>query len=206
MIPAKPMVASGADPLRILTVCTGNICRSPMAQYWLRSSVDEGLALVESAGTGALVGYPMDPPSRAMTERFGGEPDGHTARQLDERQLSHVDLVIAMSREHRDAVLAIRPSLARRAFTIVELERLIALVRFSVLRSSAAAFEGTPRDRLGMLLDALAARRSDLRIGDERELDVADPYRRGDAAVERTAAQLLPAVESIAELLRTAAR
>lgn len=198
--------SSAEPPLRILMVCTGNVCRSPMAQYWLRSSFTGEPAIIESAGTGALVGNPMDLPSRAMTERFGGDPRDHVARQLDEHQLAAADLVIAMSREHRDSVLEIRPSMARRAFTIIELERLIALARFSMLRARVDSIDATPRVRLNLLLDTLAARRSDLRQSDGVVLDVADPYRRGDAAVERTAAQLLPAVESVAELVRTALR
>jgi protein-tyrosine phosphatase len=194
------------EPLRILTVCTGNICRSPMAESWLRASVPADVASVRSAGTHALVGRPMDPGSLAMTGRFGGDAAAHSARQLDESMLAEADLVLAMAREHREAVISLRPALARRTFSIIELERLIALERFASLRTLAATVDGSARERLGVLLDVLASRRSDLRPGDGPSLDVIDPYRRGDEAVERTAAQLLPAVESVVELVRTTER
>ena len=191
------------DPLRILTVCTGNICRSPMAQFWLREALPSDDVQTTSAGTGALVGRGMDAPSALITQRFGGDTTSHVARQLDERILAETDLVIAMAVEHREAAVAMRPALARRAFTILELEALIAAERFSSLRKLAAKIDGSPRERLTVLLDTLAMRRADVRRDDPTSFDVVDPYRRGDEVVQRTAAQLLPAVETVGEFLRT---
>lgn len=190
--------------LRIVTVCTGNICRSPMAQFWMRAALPEDEVVIESAGTAAMVGRGMDQRSAALTVRFGGDPRSHVARQLDERILDGADLVLAMAREHREAVVSMSPSLARRAFTIIEIERLIAAERFSSLRRLAAATDGPPSARLPVLLDALAARRSDVRLAGEASIDVVDPYRRDDEVGQRSAAQLLPAVETVVELIRTA--
>jgi len=190
--------------LRIVTVCTGNICRSPMAQYWMRAALPEDEVLIESAGTSAMVGRGMDQRSAALTVRFGGDPRSHVARQLDERILSGADLVLAMAREHREAVVSMVPALARRAFTIIEIERLIAAERFSSLRRLAAQTDGPPSARMPVLLDALAARRSDVRLAGEASIDVVDPYRRDDEVGQRSAAQLLPAVETVVELVRTA--
>lgn len=194
---------STREPLRILTVCTGNICRSPMAQFWMRAALPGDDVQITSAGINAMIGRGMDAPSALMTERFGGDPSSHVARQLDERILAETDLVIAMAVEHREAAVAIRPALARRAFTILELEALIAAERFSSLRKLAAEIDGSPRARLAAMLDALAMRRADVRRSEAESYDVVDPFRRGDEVVQRAVAQLLPAVETVVEFLRT---
>ena len=91
-------------PLSVCFVCTGNICRSPIAE---KVFVDElrraGLAdavHVTSAGTGDWhVGCPADDRSAALL-RAEGYPDDHVARLVDAEQLSS-DLVVAMDRGHR---------------------------------------------------------------------------------------------------------
>jgi len=105
--------AGGGDPpvtVRVCFVCTGNICRSPMAEIILRSLAGEtptpggllGERLeVSSAGTGPWhVGEPMDPrAARALTD--AGYPDtGHQARQFQTAWLDHLDLVVCLDRRH----------------------------------------------------------------------------------------------------------
>lgn len=61
---------------------------------------------------------------RVLTE-LGGDPSGFTARQLMPKITTNVDLVIAMTRVHRDAVLELAPRLLKRAFTLTEASRLV---------------------------------------------------------------------------------
>jgi len=70
-----------ADYIRILTVCTGNICRSPAAERLLAAGLGD-TAQVTSAGTGALPGYPMDAAMVPLVEAAGASTDGFAARQL----------------------------------------------------------------------------------------------------------------------------
>lgn len=104
-----------------MTVCTGNICRSPMAEVVLRERlVDAGLAgqvVVDSTGTtGYEVGSPMDPRARRVLLDAGySDPGigGHRARQVSVGDLRERDLVLAATQDHVRAlrrVLGLRPS------------------------------------------------------------------------------------------------
>lgn len=90
---------------RIITVCTGNICRSPMAEYMLRGAFeDEGLAdrvEITSGGTTSWeTGEPIDPRAGAKLRELGFDPSGHRARQVTPEELHDVDLVLALDHDH----------------------------------------------------------------------------------------------------------
>jgi protein-tyrosine phosphatase len=93
---------------RILTVCTGNICRSPAAQYILLQrlqKVDGWQGTVRSAGIGALVNHPADETMLAMMHEQGVDLGPHRATQLTLEHLRWADLVLVMEEHHRQAVL-----------------------------------------------------------------------------------------------------
>jgi protein-tyrosine phosphatase len=117
-----------SQALHILFVCTGNICRSPTAERLAAAyGADLGIPdfLASSAGTQALIGYPMHEEAARVLSNLGGDPSGFTARQLTARTTAGVDLVLTMAREHRDAVLELAPRLLHRTFTLAEAARLI---------------------------------------------------------------------------------
>ncbi|MGU3294019.1 low molecular weight protein-tyrosine-phosphatase [Williamsia sp. M5A3_1d] len=96
-----------SDRLHITFVCTGNICRSPMAQSIVTHAVAEaGLSdrvRIDSCGTGSWhVGEPAD--DRARTElRRNGYSDEHAAAVLG-AQHSDADLIVALDRGHLEAL------------------------------------------------------------------------------------------------------
>lgn len=99
--------------MRILFVCLGNICRSPTAEGVMRGLVAEaGLSdeiEVESAGTGDWhLGDPPDPRAVAAAAARGVELTG-AARQFDRDDFEDFDLLVAMDRSNRDALLATAP-------------------------------------------------------------------------------------------------
>ncbi|MBP6133345.1 MAG: low molecular weight phosphotyrosine protein phosphatase, partial [Thauera sp.] len=69
---------------KILTLCTGNICRSPLAEFLLRDRLAARgrAATVASAGIGALVGHPADETTQRVALRHGIDLSPHVARQL----------------------------------------------------------------------------------------------------------------------------
>lgn len=83
---------------RILVVCTGNICRSPLAEALLRAELPR--LQLGSAGIGALVGYPADPNAAAVAAEQGLDVSAHAARQLDQRLIADSDLILGMDDSH----------------------------------------------------------------------------------------------------------
>ena len=86
---------------KILFVCHGNICRSPMAEFAMKYLVEkEGLTdqfLIESAATSTEeIGNPVYPPARRKLAEHGIRCDGHAARQMTRSDYSRFDLLIGM--------------------------------------------------------------------------------------------------------------
>jgi protein-tyrosine phosphatase len=96
---------STTSPYRIITVCTGNICRSPMAALMLTEAFEaEGLGrlvVVDSAGTtGYEVGHPIDPrAARVLTAQHLTSED-HVAREWRREWYAERDLILALDVDH----------------------------------------------------------------------------------------------------------
>lgn len=94
---------------RVSVICSGNICRSPMAEVILRSMLqDAGLGdrvRVDSAGIGDWhVGDPADPRTLTALQHHGYDGSAHRAQQVTERWLAEHDLVLVADHGHRDAL------------------------------------------------------------------------------------------------------
>jgi protein-tyrosine phosphatase len=101
---------TGHDVYRICLVCSGNICRSPMAEVVLRRLVEEaGLAeevQISSAGTGDWhIGERADRRTVAALSSAGYDGSRHRAQQFDPRWFAELDLVVACDRGHRRTLL-----------------------------------------------------------------------------------------------------
>lgn len=106
--------------IRILFVCLGNICRSPLAegifrQHALRRGLREGMSgdlLIDSAGTGGWhVGAPPDPRSIQVAARRGIDIAGLRARQVISDDFQRFDYVLGMDRDNLRALAALRPDI-----------------------------------------------------------------------------------------------
>lgn len=180
-------------PFRVLTVCTGNICRSPAVERLLRARLGAGVE-VTSAGTRARAGDPVSGPMVPLMESAGASADGFVARQLTEAMVREADLVLVLTRAHRSAVVELHPAAVRRTFTLRELARLAADVDRTALPA------GSPAERLAALLP-LAVTRRGVRSAQPTDDDVVDPYRLADGVYRASFAQLAAAVDVLVDVL-----
>ncbi|GAA2095036.1 low molecular weight protein-tyrosine-phosphatase [Microlunatus panaciterrae] len=90
--------------VRVVFVCWGNICRSPMAERVARRAAQEagltGVDFSSAATSSDELGAPMDPRAAAMLRRHGYHPDGHVAHRISPDEISSASLVIAMEDLH----------------------------------------------------------------------------------------------------------
>lgn len=87
--------------IKILFVCHGNICRSPMAAYVMKhlvqqAGLEDQFEIASAATSTEELGNPVYPPARRKLAEHGISCQGHTARQLQKRDYTHYDLLIGM--------------------------------------------------------------------------------------------------------------
>lgn len=185
--------------VRILTVCTGNICRSPYAHFALQHGLDSvrpGAFEVASAGTRAMIGDPVDPGSASILQGKQIAHDDFTARQISERMLEDIDVVLPLQVAHRKIVLSYSPRHLKRAFTLKEFARLLDAADAREPWTHRLAGLTTPEERWGALPSHLARERGLSRAEDGAD-DIADPYRRPQEAFDGMAAEVDAAVERV---------
>jgi protein-tyrosine-phosphatase len=157
----------------VLVVCTGNICRSALAERLGRAYLDQVLGehadqvRIVSAGTSAVVDSAMHPDSALVLRGLGGDPGEFRARQLADGMATETDLTLTMTRGHRDVVLSRAPRALARTFTLREAADLLARVGDAPLDGASLP------ERARKLVQLMAAARSE-RHADEDD-DVRDP-------------------------------
>jgi protein-tyrosine phosphatase len=163
---------------RVLLVCTGNICRSPMAEHLMRDGLRQRLGpgaedfVLASAGTFGLVDNPMDPFARdALRDQHGIDGTAFRAKALAAVMVSGADLVLTATRDHRAAVVTLHPAAARTTFTIREFDRLLSLVDPATLPT------GDRVARAHAVVAAAASQRGLVPPRKPHDDDVIDPYR-----------------------------
>ena len=124
------MLDSRLDPMaQVLLVCTGNICRSPMAEALLRSALQrhpgDAAPAVASAGTIARDGAPAMPEAVKAAAELGVDVSSHSAHRLRPEDIRDADLIVGMAAEHLEDVQALVPDAQSRTFTLKELVRLL---------------------------------------------------------------------------------
>ncbi len=186
------------DLLDVLVVCTGNVCRSPLVERMLQSGFDAvvpGVIRVHSAGTQALVGSPTTPEITGLAERMGIDIGDFRAQQLQMSQVQDADLVLALDRGHRAAVVELVPQALRKTFTLRELARILPQVPVE---------RGVwPQERWRSAV-VWAARRRRAVAGEPDADDVVDPYRQPDSVLWEMAGQLVPAADTLVQWERRA--
>jgi protein-tyrosine-phosphatase len=170
----------------ILLVCTGNICRSPMALGFLRHQLQqralEGVA-VDSAGVSGREGYPPVPETVQALQERGIDITAHQVRRLTRSMIESSDLIIGMAGEHREMVLRLAPLAGPRTFTLKEIVRLLE-------RDRVQAGDSDPDRRLELAVRRAEELRSSPGYEELLDEDVADPLGLGIEAFRAVAWEL----------------
>ncbi|WP_328392843.1 low molecular weight phosphatase family protein [Streptomyces sp. NBC_00390] len=179
---------------RVLTVCTGNLYRSPLAERLLREGLDEDQQTihVSSAGTAAV---PMTPAAGTAESVAGWAVDtsGMVTRRLTAALVDGSDLVLGAATEHREAAVRLSPVHAlRRAFSLREFARLV--------RAEDGAGMADPAARFAALVKGAAARRGT--SGSGTDDDVIDPLGARPEEVRRCVVRIEESVERIVAAVR----
>ena len=166
----------------ILTICTANICRSPLMEILLRDRLDPQRFEVASAGVRGWDAAPIDSMVVLELARLGHDATEHRARVLENHHIEQADLLLTAAREHRAAVLAMSPRALRKTFTLREL---------------AALVDGVESESLEELVADASRRRSTA----PADVDVDDPYRREPDVHRHVADEIADAVDIVADRL-----
>ncbi len=189
----------------VLLVCTGNICRSDLAERlgraYLAETLDDDAARVRivSAGVRAVVGSAMHPDSALVLRGLGGDPGDFRARQLVDDMAMEADLMLTMTRRHRRDVLRMAPRALARTFTLQEAADLVAL-----LGDDVDVPGGGLAERSRQLVHLMAATRSRRQSGEADDIrdPIGLPVEVHQEVGEAIAAALIPVLVRIASLHR----
>jgi len=177
----------GEDSFRLLTVCTGNICRSPLAESLFRSQLSSIPNLsVASAGLHAVAGAPMDHDAAQQLIQLGGDPMGLVGEQLTDQHVAASDLILTMTLGQRNELVEKHPRATRRTYSVGE---------FSLLLQGF--HEPAP---LAELVKSASFHRS--KSGVTTAYDVEDPYRKSIEVHRRVALQISEYVTFINSKIR----
>ena len=191
---------------RVLHVCTGNICRSPIAERLTRAGLQARLGdgaerlLVESAGTWGHSGSLMEPLALTTLAEYGVDGSDFRARELVAEHVAGADLVLAATREHRASAVVLHPRAAARTFTLREFARLASAV------DPATLPDGDVTERGRALVRAAAAQRGRVVARSPGDDDLADPYHAPPSVFATCAALVHQALQGPLDLLAGPAR
>jgi len=187
------MTRDAPGRVRILTVCSGNICRSPAAALLLERALGDAV-VVASAGTIARPGLMVSPEMAQLLADDLVPSYLFRSRRLAEAAIAEADLVLGLTREHRSRIVGLVPAALRRTYTLKEFARLAEAV-------PAQSFAETPRtaaERLRTLVTAAARYRRPVPPDQD---DVPDPYGLSLAAYQASYDQIKDAVDRLAAIV-----
>ena len=201
--PVVELVETPTETLSVLIVCTGNICRSPVAEKLLQSRLTAaGIpAIVTSAGTRAMIDHPMTDEAAFLATQYGAEPTLHAAQQLTVDRIAAADLVLTATREHRGEVVSLYPRANRYAYTLNQFARLVEAAPSGGEHSVVEPVETSTIN--GYLAEISATKGLALPPFHSEDDDIEDPYRRSAEVYDRVGVVIDRAVTTITAAFMT---
>lgn len=173
---------------RVFFICTGNLCRSPMAECMMLHSLEErgcNDVHVSSAGTWAYDGNPATPDAVATVAQDGIDLSDHRSRPIEMDELLAADVIVAMTSVHVRELTSLAPEVVDRIVLMKELREI----------DPVSVPEDAPVDQK---VDALLRGE---RPGRRRSLDVDDPMGLPASAYERCARELRAGIDVLVETI-----
>ena len=197
-------VGAEMTSLRLLFVCTGNICRSPSAEYLLRARLEHLLGddakkfQLSSAGLGTPGGWEIDPKiAQLLRERGIEDRQEFRSRRVDAEILADADLILTGTKQHRLAIGADFPEAYSRTFTMREAAALLCTAETAAL----PAYEVVERGRAAV---ALLQRARSTRVLRDDQFDIEDPHGHRTSVYKTMFAQVTAVVDILSFVLAPA--
>ncbi|MFT0848767.1 hypothetical protein VR010_13590 [Actinomycetaceae bacterium L2_0104] len=192
------------EPLNIVAVCTGNICRSPLSEYFLRNALNPEHFSISSGGTRAVRGGEVPEQQAKIARQLGLDAIvEHKPHQITANEIRDADLVLTATLRHRRRIVRMLPSASSRVFTMREYAHLAPHVREADLIELLA--QGT--EPLKTVAVAVHQIRGTVPApSNSEDYDIVDPFGEDKKTYRIAADQLVTAHRAIVDFLQRVER
>ena len=181
-------MVEGFKNMRVLFICTGNICRSPMGELLFRTYTQGTSLEIGSAGTHSLVGHGIDPSSKALMYAVGIDSSQFRSTQLTQDIADNSDLILCFEPEQRHNIVIIAPTALPYTFTLTDFSNMCAYCAQHNMITGA-----TIQERLQSVIDQSMQIRPML----PPSATIPDPYRKNFEAFRSVARVTNDAIRNI---------